>query len=97
MTKGKTLAEFRATHNRNEVINQRIRSALAELGDSWEYEMDFARRAKIASHEWSPRRELYATHIVFVKANFGQGTNSNRRRIIAGTAKFAAKLRAAVE
>jgi hypothetical protein len=97
MAKGKDLDAFRQTYDRIAVIEQRIKRALAELGDSWEYEADFMKRAGIASVDWANRRSDYTAYVVLVKGNHGRGANGNTRRVIAGTAKFAEKLRAAIQ
>lgn len=94
--KGKTLAEFTAAHDRKTALKHRIDSALAELGSSWEYEGEFRSRAAISNPEWASLRNTYAKHIIEVKAGYGRGKNGGSRRAVAGTVKFANKLREAL-
>lgn len=96
MPKGKTLEQFRAVHDRTQVLKARAAAALKALGDSWEYEADFIRRAGVAMSEWGAIRENYMAHIVLVKASFGRGSNGNARRVIAGTPAFAKKLKESI-
>lgn len=96
-TKGKTpgrgLDEFRAEHDKSFAIPKRIRAALAELGDSWEYEADFLRRCNTAPGDFIRYRDEFAEFSVETPRRNGQ---SHAKRVWAGTKAFAAKLRAAV-
>jgi hypothetical protein len=61
-TSGRTLAEFRATYDRDTIIPARIRAALKSLGASWEYETEFARRAALSLGDlaaYRPQFEQY--------------------------------------
>lgn len=40
---GKSVAAFRAAHDKSFIVPQRIREGLKKLGDGWEYEVDFMR------------------------------------------------------
>ena len=67
---GKTLADFRAAHDRNVIVPAKIRKALEEMGaehaENWEYELDFMRRAGISQTDMGMFRPQFADHIVEV-------------------------------
>lgn len=94
MTKGKTLDDFRASHDRDFMLKTKIENALIALGESWEYEADFLRRSGLSGKDWAARRDKYIDRIVDVKSGFGAQSDGGKRRVIAGTKAFAAKLRA---
>lgn len=89
VSKGKTLEEFRSMHDKNYIVPKKIKDALAQLGDSWEYEIDFIKIAGLSTTDLVTFREQFEAHIVSVKVN---GT-SHRKNVWAGTPAFAAKLR----
>lgn len=64
----KTLADFRAAHDLNVIIPNKIRAALgamyAEGAENWEYEQDFMRRAGLSQTQIGAFREQFADHIV---------------------------------
>ena len=64
---GRTLEEFRATYDRDTIVTSRIRSALDELGDGWEYEVAFARLAGVSLGDLAAYREMFAEHIVHIR------------------------------
>jgi hypothetical protein len=86
----RTLDDFRAAHDPNVMIPQRIRRALAEMlkehAESWEYEIDFLRRAGIANSLISPFREDFKNHIVDTRGK-------NPKRVWFADPKVAAKAR----
>jgi hypothetical protein len=85
--KGKTLADFRAEHDKDYIIPTKIRAGLADLGDGWEYEMPFAKIAGVSLGDLANYREAFADHVVVV------GGRSGGKRVWAGTKSLAAKLR----
>lgn len=87
--KGKTLEEFRSVHDKNYIVPKKIKDALAKLGDSWEYEVDFMKTAGISTTDLVSFREQFEAHIVVVKSN----GSSHRKNVWAGTVSFASKLR----
>lgn len=88
-TKGKSLEDFRSVHDKNYIVPKKIKDALTKLGESWEYEIDFAKLADISITDLIRFREQFETHIVSVKINGG----SSRKNVWAGTVAFASKLR----
>jgi hypothetical protein len=89
VSKGKTLEEFRSAHDKNYIVPKKIKEALAKLGESWEYEVDFMKLAGVSTTDLVNFREQFDAHIVAVKIN----GSSHRRNVWAGTTAFAAKLR----
>jgi hypothetical protein len=94
---GKTLNDFKKAHDRKAALRDRIYLALAQLGDAWEYEGEFRLRAGLSNPEWASLRDEYVKNIVEVKGSHGRGSNGHQRRAVAGTAKFANKLREALK
>lgn len=85
--KGRSLSDFRSSHDRAFIIPQKIKKALEALGASWQYEAEFCKLAELTPVELSPFRDQYADHIVEVRQE------GRRRMVWAGTKDFAAKLR----
>lgn len=85
--KGKDLAAFRASHDPSFIVPNAIRKALAELGDSWETETEFMRRAQLNPTKFALFREQFADFYVNV------GTDRQPKRLWAGTKGFAEKMR----
>ena len=87
--KGRTLDDFRAAHDKRVIVPQRIKTALSQLGDSWEYENEFIRRSGVSQIDFAAYREQFRDFYVEVP-----GTNGMRpKRLWAGTKAFATKLR----
>jgi len=64
----RTLSDFRAAHDPNVMIPQRIRKALADMAkehpESWAYEQEFLSRAGVANNFISAFRDEFAEYIV---------------------------------
>ncbi len=92
--KPKTLADFKAAHDQNVIVPNRIRAALAAIEkegpENWEYESDFLKRSGLSTTQLAAFRDQFAAHVV--EAPVG-GRNSNTKRAYFGSAKVASKLR----
>lgn len=90
--KAKTLADFRSEYDPDIKVPKLITAGLASLlatgVESWEYEIDFMRRAGIGMAALATYRDQFAKHIVEVK----QG-NKNLKRVWFADVKVAAKAR----
>lgn len=84
---GRSLSEFRATHDKAFIVPAKIKATLAELGDSWTYEAEFIKQSGLTAPDVSAFRDQFADHIVEVRHE------GRRRTVWAGTKGFAAKLR----
>lgn len=89
MKKGKTLEDFKTIHV-PKPIAERVRAALADLGDSWESTADFARRAGTSPKHLAPVRAQFSDHQVVVKSSAGAPLT-----LWAGTKTLAEKMRKA--
>lgn len=90
MTKGKTLDEFRTMYDRDANAKKRIDAGLIELGESWEYIGEFLKRIGFATSQWGKYRTSYLDHLVEAPRMDRHG---GIKIVIAGTKRFAAKLR----
>lgn len=65
---GKSLADFRAAHDKNVIVPARIKKALEEMAsessENWCYENDLIKRAGISQTDMGLFREQFAEHIV---------------------------------
>jgi hypothetical protein len=91
--KGKTLADFRAIHDRNVVVPTKIRAALAAMEaeggpENWDYEQAFIKRAGISVTDLGAFRDQFAAHIVETSRT---GSASHSKRVWVASAKAAAK------
>lgn len=88
----KDLNAFRALHDRNVVVPEKIKKGLASLkasGDAWEYEGEFMKRAGLSQTEVGQFRPEFVEHIVETK---GKGA----KRAWFHDSKHAAEMRAAI-
>jgi hypothetical protein len=92
--KSRTIADFRALHDTNVIVPNKIREALAAMlkegTEQWEYEGDFVKRAGISNTQLGAFRERFLEHII--EASSTQGGRASRRVWFAD-AKTAKKLR----
>lgn len=89
-TKGKTLADFRFAHDRNVVVPNKLKAALAQLAaegeENWAYEQDLLGIAKISTTDLSQFRDQFSDHVV-------ETTGKNAKRIWFANIKVAARAR----
>lgn len=87
---GKTLSDFRSTHDSTHRVRAAIIKGLRELGPSWEYEGEFMKRCGLGSIQFGAYRdEFMAAHVVVPPGRKG----TRQKRVWCGTAAFATKLR----
>jgi hypothetical protein len=89
--KGRSMAEFRAAHDKSFIVPTKIKTALETIGEGWAYEGEFVKLAGISATELGVYRGQFEEFIVTLK-----GTEHGGRRAWAGTKALAAKLRAMV-
>ena len=82
---GRTLDDFRSVYDKDTIIPAKIRAALAELGESWEYESEFVRRAGLSYADLSAYRPMFEAHCIHIRRD--------DKRAWAGSPQFANRLR----
>lgn len=91
--KVKTAADYRAAHDVDVIIPNKIRAGLAAIkkegAQNWEYEQDFLRRIVVSVTQLAAYRDGFKEHIVEAPATHGR----NVKRCYFGDAKVAATLR----
>ena len=93
-TKGRTLEAFKMAHDKSVLVPAKIKTGLAELGDSWEYEVEFIRRCGLSTGDFAAYRAPFLEHSVEIKASTNRG---GTKRVWAGSKAFAARLRERIE
>lgn len=89
--KPKTLSDFRAAHDKNFVIPEKIKAGLAKIGkDNWEYEVDFMKLCGVGTVDFAKFREQFEEFFVIVPGTNGM---KSAKRVWAGSKAAAAKLR----
>lgn len=88
---GKTLADFRAAHDKNVIIPNKIKAALTKMEteggpENWNYEADFIRLAGICQTDMGVFRDQFAEHVVEV-------SGKNPKRVWVASVKAAVKFR----
>ncbi|OGT57540.1 MAG: hypothetical protein A3E01_08360 [Gammaproteobacteria bacterium RIFCSPHIGHO2_12_FULL_63_22] len=83
-TKGRSLSEFRETHDKSFIVPKKIREALKALGNGWDYEQSFAKLAGIGLGDLSAFRSMFDEHVVVVEKS---------KRAWAGTKATAERMR----
>jgi hypothetical protein len=93
-SKPKTLADFKAAHDQDVIVPNKIRAALAAIekegAEHWLYEGDFLKLSGISTTQIARYREQFSSHIVLAAGANGKQSN---KRVYFGNAKVAAKLR----
>ena len=82
---GRSLQDFRESHDKDFIIPKRIREALRALNGGWDYETTFAKNAGVSLTDLANYRDAFAEHVVVVRRD--------SKRAWAGTAAAAAKMR----
>ena len=84
----KTLADFKAAHDKSFIVPQRIKTALDALGkDGWEYEAEFIKSSGVNQNDIAKFREQFAEQVVLVRQD------GREKRVWAGSVALANKLR----
>lgn len=86
----KSLDDFRKAHDKRFIIPQRIKEALAKIGDGWEYEMDFIRIAGINTADLGRYRDQFVGHYIETRGK-------NPKRVWTGSTKVAAEMQKMVD
>jgi hypothetical protein len=93
MAKSKTLADFKAAHDPNVIVPNKIKMALAAIekdgSENWLYEVDFLKLSGLSTTQLAMFRDQFAAHVVEAPGSHGKST----KRVYFGSAKVAAKLR----
>lgn len=64
--KGRSLQEFKSTFDKNTIIPQKIKKALKELGNGWEYENEFIKRAGINYTDLNMFKSEFEDYFIFL-------------------------------
>lgn len=90
----RTLATFRAAHDRNVIVPNKIRAAIEQIRkvgpEHYEYEADLIRMAGISQSDMGLFRDQFEAHIVETRSTPG---SKNPKRVYFGDPKVAAKVR----
>lgn len=88
-TKVKGILDFRAAHDKDFIVPQKIKVALVALGkDGWEYEAQFYKAAGISTTDGARYRDEFKEQIVTIEAG--------KKRIYCGSPALAVKMKAMV-
>lgn len=91
--KAKTLADFRAAHDPDVIIPNRIRAGLEQIfkdgPENWLSEGDFLKLTALSTTQLAQHRDKFAAHII----EQGGKSGKSGKRFYFGSAKVAAKLR----
>jgi hypothetical protein len=82
---GKSLADFRASHDKDFIVPTKIRRALSELGEGWVYESDLLRLAVVSVSDLALYRDQFSSHWLVV--------DRSGKRVWAGSKALADKMR----
>lgn len=85
---GKTLADFRAVHDKNFVVPAKIKAGLEKLGaEGWEYEIEFMKTCGVSPMDFARFRDQYEEFYVEL------GSADRCKRVWAGSKALANKMR----
>lgn len=85
---GKSLSDFRAAHDKDYIIPRKIKAALQQLGNGWEYEVDFLRIAQVSTTDLALYRDRFVDNWLVV--------DRSGKRVWAGTKGLADEMRSMV-
>ena len=85
---GKSLADFRAAHDKDYIVPSKIKAALKQIGNGWEYEADFLRLASVSVADLALYRDQFGDHWVVV--------DRSGKRVWAGTKALADEMRSMI-
>jgi hypothetical protein len=92
--RAKTLADFRAAHDPDVIIPNRIRAGLAAIekegAENWLSEGDFLKLTALSTTQLAQHRDKFGAHII--EQSSGRSGKAGKRFYF-GSAKVAAKLR----
>ena len=80
----RTLAEFSAAYNKDEIVPRKIREGLKQIGEGWETEVNFLKIASLSTTDFANYREQFEEYMVIIQRT---------KRVWAGTPEFAQKMR----
>lgn len=83
---GRSVEAFRASHDRNYIIPAKIKTALEKLGDTWCYDAEFLKLASLSTSDLAMFRDQFEEYWLIAD-------KAAKKRVWAGNAKLAAKLR----
>lgn len=84
----KSLADFKAAHDKSTIVPGKIKAGLEGLGkDGWEYEADFVKRCGVSVNDFSRFREQFNDYYVSI------GGDRSGKRAWAGSTALADKMR----
>jgi hypothetical protein len=90
---GKTLADFRAAHDKDFIVPNRMKAAIKALGsDGWEYETEFMKLAGISTTDLSAYRDQFADFQAVATTTKMSGGGVRKKIIWCGSTGFAKKL-----
>lgn len=97
-SKPRTLADFRASHDKSTVIPNKIRAALAVMAkqgpEHYEYEAEFLKLASLSVTDLAAYRDQFAPHL-FIAKHLNGKSYSTPKNIWFATKQAAAKARGA--
>jgi len=86
-TTGKTLEDFRATHDKSFVVPNKIKAGLEKLGpNNWEYELEFSKLAEVGLPDLGTFRDQFEDFWFVLPGR-------NPKRVWAGSKALATKMR----
>lgn len=84
---GRSLEEFRATHDKSYIVPIKVKAALATLGGDWMTEIEFAKHAGVSMVDLNAYRDAFEDFVVVL------GGQHKGKRLWAGSKATAAKMR----
>lgn len=82
----RSVEDFRANFDRNYIVPNKIRAALAELGDGWVYEAELLKLAGISTTDLAIFREQFSDYWLVAD-------RAAKKRVWCGTSALAEELR----
>jgi len=82
VAKGKSMTDFRAAHDKDYYIPLKIKQGLAELGEGWEYELNFVRICGLSGNDLSRYRDEFTDYTLITPGAKGKRVWSGSKATI---------------
>lgn len=83
---GKSIEDFRKSHDRNYIVPEKIRTGIEQIGDGWLYEAEFLKLSGISTTDLAMFRDQFEDYWVIAD-------KSSKKRVWCGSKEFASELR----
>lgn len=68
-TAGRSLTEFKKAYDKDTIVPAKIKEGLADLGQSWEYEVEFVKRCGLSFNDMGNYRDQFPDNWLIIRGD----------------------------